>query len=113
MEEQTQTTPMVPQEWYLGSDIKVQVLLEAQGFDMDLHDWAIAVYLNGKKVHTYPKSSCARDDQGNWFCCISAEHLKKSGVLVLAGLADVVDEDFDGGIRHEVDRVKIGTYKAI
>lgn len=99
--------------WFTGSDIKVKVELECEGFDMDLDEWSITVYLNGKKAHTYQKGECVRDEDGNWFCCISRNHLKKYGVLTLAGEGEVPDEDFSDGIRHEVDRQIIGKYSAI
>jgi len=99
--------------WYQGSDIKTQVTLTAAGFDMDLDEWSIHVYLNGKKVHTYPKHNCRRDDDGKWYCCISRDYLKKSGSLMLVGEAGIQDTDFEDGLRHETDVAKIGTYKKV
>ena len=101
------------ENWFTGSDIKVKVELVCEGFDMDLNEWSITVYINGKKAHTYPKRDCARDDEGGWYCCISRSHLKKNGVLTLAADASVPDDDFPDGVRHEVDKAKIGNYRAI
>ena len=99
--------------WFTGSDIKVKVELVCEGFDMDLNEWSVTVYLGGKKAHTYAKADCARDDDGGWYCCISRSHLKKNGVLTLVATAEVPDTDFPDEIRHEVDKVQIGKYNAI
>lgn len=97
--------------WFSGSDIKVKVELVCEGFDMDLNEWSVTAYLDGKKAHTYAKVDCVRNGDGDWYCCISRSHLKKSGMVTLVATAEVPDTDFPDGIRHEVDKVTIGKYK--
>lgn len=100
-------------EYYIGSDFKALVVLEAQGFDMDLDDWGITVYIDDKKAHTYKKGDCVRDDGGQYFVPVSGDYLKKTGTLKLVATAWIPDEDFPNGVRREVMPVVIGKYKKL
>lgn len=99
--------------WYSGSDMKFLVNITAQDFSMDDNDWGITVYIDNKPIKRYDKSDCVRDDEGEWYVCISREDIKKYGVLSLVADAAIPDTDFADGVRHDVGKLKIGTYSKI
>lgn len=107
------TTPAIPVEYYLGSDFKALVILTAPDFDMDLDDWSVSVYIDDKKTHTYKKADCVRDNDGKYYVPVSRDYLKKTGTLKLVGNAEIPDEDFPDGVRHESVPVTIGKYKKL
>ena len=100
------------QNWYNGSDLKFLVEIAGDGFDMDTNDWGVSVAVDGKTLKRYSKEECVRGDDG-WYVCISKDIMKKFGTVSLVADAGIPDEDFESGIRNEVDSVVVGTYKKI
>lgn len=98
--------------WYSGSDLKFLIEITADGFSMANDDWAISVCIDGKILHRYEKADCVQDGN-NWFVCISRDVLTKYGKLSLIAEAEVPDSDFEEDVRHEVDKVIIGTYSKV
>ena len=99
--------------WYSGSDMKFLVTITAQNFSMDDNDWSITVCIDNKPIKTYDKADCIRDDNAKWYVCISREDIKKYGVLSLVADAAIPDTDFADSVRHDVDKLKVGTYSKI
>lgn len=96
---------------YQGSDLKILVEMEASGFDMDLDDWSVGIKCGGKIVKTIKKEDAISTDDG-WIVCVRADDLKP-GVLEVVGYAAVPDDDFDDGIRNEVDKDTLLTYQKV
>lgn len=100
------------QNWYNGSDLKFLVEITGDGFDMDENDWGVTVVVDGKALKRYAKEDCVKVDD-SWYVCISKDVMKKFGTVSLVADAGIPDNDFDDGIRHEVDRVIVGKYSKI
>ena len=98
--------------WYLPNDLKFLVEITASGFSMDDNDWRVGVKCGSKIVKTYNKSECVKGEDGNWYVCIEKSILKK-GEFALIGYAEVLDPDFEDGIRSEADKVRIGRIESI
>ncbi len=98
--------------WYIGSDLKFLVRITGEGFDMDENEWGVTLYIDNKPIKRYANTECVRGDD-DWFVCIPKEDITKFGRISLVADAQVPDNDFDAGIRNEVDKVVVGTYSKI
>ena len=96
---------------YNGSDLKILVELTATEFNMDLDDWSIGIKCGNKIVKTIPKSEAVRHQDG-WFVCVRADELRTGKVEVI-GYAKIADNDFDDGIRNEVNKDDLLTYTKV
>lgn len=94
-----------------GSDLKIQVEMTASGFDMDTDDWSVGIKCGSKIVAIIPKADAIRNDSG-WFVCIRAEKLK-TGLIEVIGYGKIQDNDFDDGIRNEVNKDTLLNYKKL
>lgn len=95
------------ENWYLGTDLKFHIEMTSTGFSMDDDDWSILVKNANKVIQEIPKSGCLREDDGEWYVHINAEHLKK-GDLALVAHIYVPDPNFNDGYRDEIELVKVG-----
>ena len=100
------------EEWYSGEDAKFYVNLAAENFDMDVNTWNVDIYSEKKKLATYNRSNCARDDQGKYYIPLVAD-LLKPGVIYAVATAEIPDEDFESGVQRIVAKKKIGEYKKV
>ena len=100
-------------EWYIGSDLKFLVKMEASGFSMDDDEWEVLVKCGNKVVATFHKSDCIQGGDGEWYVCVPNDVLK-NGDIHLVGHAWIPDDDFQStGVRNEVEKVKVGTIKKV
>lgn len=99
-------------EWYSGEDAKVYVNLAAENFDMDVDTWKVDIYAEKKKLATFDRSSCARDDDGKYYIPLRAELLRPGDIYAVATV-EIPDEDFESGVQRLVAKQKIGTYKKV
>ena len=88
---------------YIGTDIKVQVSIEASGFSMEDDDWDVSLKSGGKVLKTYSKADCMMDSDGQFYALVRAEDLKSGDIDILFH-ALVPDEDWDDGLRNETDK---------
>jgi len=88
---------------YLGTDLKVLIEMEAPGFSMEDDDWEVLLKSGGKTLKTFPKDECIEDEEGKFYICVRATDLK-TGTIDIVFHALVPDEDWDDGIRNEVDK---------
>lgn len=96
---------------YDGSDLKILVELTASGFDMFRDDWSVGIKCGNKIVKTIPKSEAIQHEDG-WFVTVRADDLRP-GKIEVVGYAQIPDEDFDDGIRNEVDKDDLLTYSKV
>ena len=93
---------------YLGTDIKVRVLMEAPGFSMANDDWEVIFKCGGKVVATRAKADCIQDSTGNWYALLRGSEMK-NGELSVVFHAKVPDYDWDDSIRNEYDKKTVGS----
>ena len=85
-----------------GTGLKFAVSMTCSGFDMDDDDWTITV-TKGKTSIVFDKDSAVQDAQDNWYICIDST-LLGPGMAQIIFDAYVPDDDFEGGIRHEIQK---------
>jgi hypothetical protein len=86
--------------YYVGTDLKFLISIEAQGFSMDLDDYKIV--LRCKNVQkTVTKNDIVVDDQNNHYLCVDSTQFGP-GMLQMVVYAYVPDEDFPDNDRAEV-----------
>lgn len=85
-----------------GTGLKYAVTMTCDGFDMDTDDWEITV-IRGNDQWTYTSENSIQDDNGQWYICVDTAALT-SGDMYIVFDASVPDEDFEDGIRHEVQQ---------
>lgn len=88
---------------YLGTDLKVLIEMEAPGFSMSEDNWEVSLKSGGKVLKTFAKDECIEDSEGKFYICIRAADLK-TGTIDIVFHALVPDDDWDDGIRNEVDK---------
>lgn len=96
---------------YDGTDLKILVEMTATGFDMDTDDWSVGIKCGNKVVKKIPKEEAVKTEEG-WFVCVRAADLKPGQVEVI-GYAKIPDDDFDDGIRNEVEKDKLLVYSKV
>lgn len=96
---------------YKGSDLKILVVMEASGFNMDEDDWSVGIKCGNKIVKVIPKQDAIQNEDG-WVVTVRAEDLRP-GTIEVVGYGKIPDVDFDDGIRNEVDKERLLTYKKI
>lgn len=89
-----------------GEDLVYRINATASGFDMNNDNWWVVIKSLNKQIEIH-KSECFYDN-GNWYCLFSTENLS-AGVLQLYFHADVPDEKFSDGVRHEIASITIDT----
>ena len=92
-----------------GGGVKFAVNMTCEGFDMDEDDWTITVS-RGDNVLVFDKDSAVKDGDGQWYICVDTEALG-AGEAGIVFEAYVPDEDFEGGLRHEIQEFRLMVIK--
>ena len=98
-------TGVVNETGWEGTGFKFAVTFNVEGFDMDEDNWTITLKRGSKKL-VFTSENSIQDDQGQWYICFDST-LLGSGSIEIIGDAEVPDDDFEGGIRHEVMKYKL------
>lgn len=96
---------------YLGTDFKVNVHMDnIDGYSMDDVDFVCVFYTNSKKKVTIPKDDMIPIRDSNYVSYVAPLESKDlgQGVLKIVYEADIPDNDFDDGLRHEVVPITTG-----
>ena len=98
--------------YYKGSELKTQVIIEAQGFDMDADEWELVVKSGSTKINL-DKSDCHKGNLGSldssdssdetevWYCIVNTA-LLNVGTVRLIATAHVPDAMATDGVRNEI-----------
>ena len=89
-------------EVFLGTDLKIKVDLQCEGFSMVDDDFSVDIKC-GKITRTYAKDNTAwvKDENDDYYLCLPTDGL--SGLVSMVATLYVPDEDFaDSNIRREV-----------
>ena len=96
---------------WAGTGLKYAVSMTCEGFDMDEDDWTITV-ARGNKTIVFDANSAIRDNEGQWYICFDSAFFGP-GRMTITFDASVPDEDFDEGIRHEIQRYDLINIKSL
>lgn len=88
-----------------GTGLKYAVSMTCEGFDMNEDDWTITVS-RGSKSLKFTKSNAVQDENEQWYICFDSSYFG-AGLMNIVFDASVPDEDFEGGIRHEVQKYEL------
>lgn len=89
---------------FLGTDLKFIIEIESPGFDMARDDFE--VLLEGGEGSVLLRKEDMVQDDSNWYICFSTKDLG-TGLIRATVTAHVPDDDFEDGIRDEVDKYVI------
>ena len=89
---------------FLGTDLKFIIEIESPGFDITRDDFEVLLE-GGEGSVLLRKEDIVRDDN-NWYICFSTKDLG-AGLVYATVTAHVPDDDFEDGIRDEVDKYVI------
>lgn len=85
---------------YVGSELKLLLTIDADGFDIDNDDWTVTIR-RGTNVKTFTKeSNTVRDSEGAWYLLLDTKEMGP-GLYVMITDVDIPDTDFPDGLRHE------------
>jgi hypothetical protein len=101
-----------------GTGLKFAVTMTCEGFDMDTDDWTITVVRGGRRVVFTPDSASRETvetegvESTQWYICVDSSDLGP-GELHIIFDAFVPDDDFESGIRHEIQKYKLINIKSL
>ena len=104
---------MTGEMYYVGTDLKFAINITAEGYDMVEDDYEILLVCGLTKVQVAKNDIVdGEDEEGNptHFLLIDSTQFP-SGTLRLVVYAKVPDDDFDSGVRREVNALDICVIK--
>ena len=90
--------------FYIGNDLKFNIDISADGFDMDDDNYEILLRCGSKKV-VVSKEDIVEDDNNHYLLVDTSTF--PSGLLQMIVTAFVPDSDFDSGTRREVGKIDL------
>lgn len=96
---------------WAGSGLKWAVTMTCEGFSMDEDDWTITV-TRGNKSIVFTPDNAVQDEDGQWYICLDSSALGPGEMYIIFD-ASVPDEDFEDGIRHEIQKYKLINIKSL
>lgn len=87
---------------FVGTELKFQLDIEAEGFSMADDDFKVIIS-NYNKRKEIKKEDMKLDDNENYLFTVDTAYFG-SGEYLITIIAYVPDEDFDDGIRTEVQK---------
>lgn len=91
----------------VGTEIKVNVHIDVNGYNMDDFDFHCDFYTGTSKTVTVGKEAMTRVDEHNYIATFSTEGMV-SGTIMMKVEAEIPDGDFEDGFRTEKGRVSTG-----
>lgn len=103
------------EKYYIGTDLKFQITVTADGFDQATDEYKVDLYCgdaySGCSHITIPSSDIVEDD-GDYFMLVETSRLKP-GKLTMVLTAYVEDNDFPAGVRKEVVVQDLAVIKSV
>ena len=88
---------------YKGTDLKFQIDISTEGFDMDSDDFKVVIKNLIKYEKVITKGEMLVTENGKYLFTLNTTELG-TGEYVISTFAYVPDSDFDSGIRTEVTK---------
>ena len=92
-------------KYYVGTELKIAINIQCEGFNLDDNDWTCTVKRCNKSVVCNKNQNTAWDGE-TWYLLVDTSILGK-GMYVLIVDIDVPDNDFDDNLRHETYRQEL------
>lgn len=86
---------------YLGSEKKLAITINCQGFNMDTDPWKVTISNGNKQIVCERGHNAVQDVHNQWYLLVDTDQLgigKPKAVIEI----DVPDTDFEDDYRHEV-----------
>ena len=93
---------MENEAYYVGTDLKFALRINAQGFSQDEDDYDITLVCGNKKINI-TKDDIVRGEDNEHYLLVDTSQFSPGLVRAIV-TAKVPDEDFPTGVRREVDR---------
>lgn len=87
---------------WVGTDLKFAITITAEGFDQENDDWKV-VFQCGRNTLEMTKADMSIGEDGSFIANVKSS-LLGAGTLSVITYAYVPDEDWEGGVRTEVDK---------
>lgn len=98
-------------KYYVGTELKIAIAIQCEGFDMDVDDWTCTVKKGSKSVVCDKTHNTAHDTDG-WYLLVDSSKLG-SGIYDLIVDIDVPDADYEDALRHETYKQELFTVNAV
>lgn len=88
-------------KYYLGSEKKLAITINCQGFNMDTDPWQVTITNGSKQIVCTRTQNSAVDGNNQWYLLIDTTKLgvgKPKAVIEI----EVPDTDFEDEYRHEI-----------
>lgn len=88
-------------KYYLGSEKKLAITINCQGFSMDTDPWQVTITNGSKQIVCTRTQNSAVDGNNQWYLLIDTTKLgvgKPKAVIEI----EVPDTDFEDEYRHEI-----------
>ena len=92
--------------YYIGTDMKFQVTLTAEGFNQGSDRYDLDFYC-GDQVRHFTQNDIVTDGEGNYYLLVPTTGLTP-GMMRLVVTVYVPDTDFSNNVRREVESIVIG-----
>lgn len=92
---------MNEKKYFVGTELKIVVNLECEGFSVDTDPWKVTFRRGSSKEIVCSRGENTVFDGENWICLVDTAKLG-AGIYKVIGEVDVPDPDFEDGYRHEV-----------
>lgn len=97
---------MENQRWFIGTDLKFQITLTAEGFNQGSDRYDLDFYC-GDQLRHFTQKDIVTDGDGHYYLLVPTAGLTP-GMMRLVITAYVPDTDFGNRVRKEVESVVIG-----
>ena len=89
-----------------GEDLKFEIVIESEGFDMDRDDYTLVIRKANKEGEVVIEKSNIVSDGNNHYLCVTKEQLSQfgRGDIYIVAYAEVQDSDFKDSMRSEIDK---------
>ena len=92
---------------YLGTELKFLLKITADGFSMVDDDFTVTLK-RGQVTKVFTKDQLVQDENDRFYLCFDSAEFGK-GLITATITAYVPDDDFDDGLRTEVQKIDLVT----
>ena len=96
--------------YYIGTDLKFQIMLEAEGFDQNEDNYDIDFYCGNDEKH-FSQADVQSGVDGKHYLIVPTAGMSP-GVIRMIITVYIPDPDISGNIRKEVESLKLGVLKS-
>ena len=102
---------MKKDKYFVGTELKIAIDIDCQGFDMDNDDWTATVKKGSKSI-TCDKTHNSAHDENGWYLLVDSSVLGSGRYDIIVDI-DVIDPDFPDQLRHETYKQELFNVNAV